>query len=435
MTEALIASLAQVGAIKVISVSSSMQYKGSTKPLREIAQELGVDGVLEGSVTRSGDRVRITAQLIHVQSDTHLWAKSFERDMRDVLSLQGEVAREVAQQVEAKLTDEERKRLTQSRPIDPKAYEAYLRGRVFLEQGGEENLRKALGEFTKASEIDGSYAASHAGIASYYAILPFYSQSSPADVLPRARAAARKSIELDGTLAEAHASLAYVYAYYEWDWTAAENEFRQAIALRPSFADAHFSYSRFLAAGGRIEEALAEIGRARELDPRSLLLKANTALLFYFWGRYDEALADLIKVRDEDPKFSVAQWGIGLVYEQKGKLSEAVAELEKAVSLSASLNVRSSLGHAYGIAGKTEKAREILRLLEERSRTGYVPSYYFALVHAGLGEKTEALDWLERAYQERSTILAYLQIDPRLTPLRSDPRFLDLARRIGVSRT
>jgi serine/threonine protein kinase/tetratricopeptide (TPR) repeat protein len=433
MTEAVTTNLAQIGALKVISGTSAMSYKGSKKPLREIAGELGVDAVLEGSVARSGDRVRVTAQLIHAGSDTHLWAKTFERNIEDVLALQGELARDVARQIEAELTSEEQKRLTRSARVDPRAYEAYLRGRVFLEQGSEEDLKKGLDQFTRALEIDGNYAAPHAGIASYYAILPFYSQSSPADVFPQARAAARRSIELDETLAEPHASLAYIHAYYEWDWTAAEESFRRAIALRPSYADAHFSYSRFLAAAGRFEEAFAEIARARELDPRSMLLKANTALLSYFQGRYDESLAELLEVRKLDPKFSVAQWGIGLVYEQKGKLPEAVAEIEKATTLSKSLNVQSSLGHAYAVAGQKAKAQAILDMLGERSKKGYVPSYYFALIHAGLGDEDRALDWLDRAYQERSTVLAYLQIDPRLANLRDSPRFQDLVRRIGFA--
>ena len=433
MTEALTANLAQIGALKVISGTSSMQYKGTKKPLRQIAREFGVDAVLEGSVARVGNRVRITSQLIHAESDTHLWAKSFERDIRDILALQNEVAREVARQVEAELTAEVAARLTEMPRIDVRAYEAYLLGRFFLGQRTEDGLTKALEQFTKALEIDKDYAAAYAAIANYYAILPFYTQLSPAEVFPKARAAAQRSLELDEDLAEAHASLAYIHAYYEWDWTAAEREFRRAIALSPNYADAHFSYSRFLAAAGRLEEAIEEIRRAQELDPRSLLLKANTALLSYFGGRYDDALRELARVRDLDPNFPVAQWGIGLAYEQKGMFSEAIAAIEKATSLSKSLNFQSSLGHAYALSGKREKAQAILDMLAERSKRGYVPSYYFALIHAGLGEKDRAFEWLERAYQERSTVLAYLQLDPRLASLRSDPRFFSLLRRIGVS--
>ncbi len=346
MTEALTADLAQIAALKVISGTSAMQYKGTKKPLRQIARELGVDAVLEGSVARIGNRVRVTSELIDAASDTHIWAKTFERDLQDVLTLQAEVAREVARQVEAELTAAERSRLTVERRVDPRAYEAYLLGRVFLDSGTEEDMKKALDHFTRALEIDKDYAAPYAGIASYYAVLPFYSALSPAEVFPKARDAARRSLELDPNLAEAHASLAYIHAYYEWDWARAEQEFRRALQLRPSHADVHFSYSRFLAAAGRLDEALAEIRRAEVLDPRSLSLKANTALLSYFRGQYDKALQQLLELRGLDPNAPVVHWGIGLVYEQQRMFPEAIAALLKATSLSPSLNFQASLGHA-----------------------------------------------------------------------------------------
>lgn len=434
LTEALTANLAQIRSLKVISRTSSAQYKATKKPLREIAGELNVDAILEGSVARAGDRVRVTIQLIQAASDTHLWAKSFEREIGDVLALQNEIARAVAEQIETSLTTDEQKRLTTSRPVDAKAYEAYLRGRFLLDQGTEEALERARSEFTKALEIQSDYAAAYAGLASYYAILPFYSALSPAEVFPKARAAAEKSLELDESLPDAHASLAYIRAYYEWDWTAAEREFRRALELRPSYADAHFSYSRFLAAAGRMDEAVAEIRRAQDLDPRSLSLKANLGLLSYFRGRYDEALKELLEVRQLDPALPVVHWGIGLTYEQKGMGDEAIAALQKAATLSKSLNMQSSLGHAYGRFGRRAQAREILEMLTERSRKSYVPSYYFVIVHTALGEKDPAFERLERAYQERSTVLAYLRLDPRLAPLRSDPRFASLLERLGFFR-
>ena len=284
MTEALTTSLAQIQSLKVISRTSAVEYAASKKPVRDIARELGVDAVVEGSVTRAGNRVRVTAQLIQASSDTHLWAKSFERELGDVLALQSDIARDVAEQVEASITADERHRLTASRPVDPKAYEAYLLGRFLLDEGTEESLSRAKDQFTSAIAIQKDYAAAYAGLASYYAILPFYSTQSPAEVFPKARAAAEKSLEFDDGLAEAHASLAYIRAYYEWDWTAAEREFRRALELRPSYADGHFSYSRFLAAAGRMDEAVAEIRRAQDLDPRSLSLKANQALLSTLQG-------------------------------------------------------------------------------------------------------------------------------------------------------
>ena len=340
----------------------------------------------------------------------------------DVLALQSEIARAVAEQIEVSLTADEKSRLTSSRPVDAKAYEAYLRGRFLLDQGTEESLNQARDQFTKALEIQNDYAAAYSGLASYYAILPFYSALSPAEVFPKARATAEKSLALDEGLAEAHASLAYIRAYYEWDWAAAEREFRRALELRPSYADAHFVYARFLAAAGRMDEAVAEIGRAQILDPRSLSLK----------GRYDETLKELLDVRQLDPSLPLAHWGIGLIYEQKGTEKEAIAALLKATSLSKSLNLQSSLAHAHAQFGNRKEARETLKVMRERLRQSYVPSYYFVLIHTALGEKDLAFEWLERAYQERSTVLAYLRLDPRLAPLRSDPRFTSLLARLGL---
>ncbi len=431
MTEELIADISQIRALRVISRTSVMEYKGAKKPLPEIARALNVDALVEGSVLRSGDRVRITAQLIEAKSDRHLWAKSYERDLRDVLSLQSEVARAIAREIQVKLTPQEQARLETSHPIDAKALEAYLQGRLFLEEQSEEGLKKAFDSFQKALQIEPDYAGAYSGLASYYAILPFHSQFSPAQVFPQARAAAQRAVELDENLAEAHASLAYIRAYYEWDWAAAQREFRRAIELRPSYADAHFSYSRFLAASGRPEEALAEIRRARELDPMESSLRANTALLSYFGGRYDQALEELLELRRLEPKLPLVHWGIGLVHEQKRSYGEAIASLQQATSLSPSLNFKSSLGHAFALAGRRDEARAILGEITERSKRAYVPSYFSALVYAGLEDKDRAFEWLERAYQERSTVLAYLQLDPRLANLRSDPRFSDLLRRVG----
>ncbi|HEY3173895.1 MAG TPA: protein kinase [Thermoanaerobaculia bacterium] len=431
MTEALTSSLAEIRSLKVIARTSAEQYKDSKKPVREIARELGVDSVVEGSIARSGNRIRVAARLIQPESQTQLWAETFDRDFGDVLSLQGEIAAAIARPIQAELTTDERNRLRLARPIDPKAYEAYLLGRFSLDQGTEESLKTALNQFTKALQIQPDYAAAHAALARYYAILPFYSSLSPAEVFPKARAEAEKSLEIDEHLAEAHASLAYVRAYYEWDWQKAEREFRRALDLRPSYADAHFSFSRFLAASGRMDEAVAEIRRSQELDPRDISLKANTALLFYFRGRYDEALEQLFEVRKLDPNLPLVHWGIGLSYEQKGQQEKAIEALQKATSLSKSLNLQSSLGHAYAVFGRRADAQSILNMLRERSKKSYVPSYFSALIYAGLGDRDQAFEWLEKAFQERSTVLAYLRMDPRLAPLRSDPRFAELLRRTG----
>jgi tetratricopeptide (TPR) repeat protein len=309
--------------------------------------------------------------------------------------------------------------------VDQRAYDAYLRGRFHLERGESD---QALQLFQQASRIAPQWAAPYVGLANYYTSLPFSTDVAPAEVLPKARVSLTQALDLDEDLAEAHAANAYIRAYYEWDWRSAEREFRRAIELRPSYADAYFSYSRFLASRRRLDEAIAQLARAVELDPLSLELRANRALLDYFAGRYDEAEVRLKEVLQTDSTDVLATWGLGLVAEQQGRLDEAIAILEPVVG--ASLNRKSSLGHTYAVAGKPAKARAILAELQKATAERYVPAYWFALVHAGLGERDQALRYLERAFEERSTILAYLLIDPRLAPLRNEPRFVALARRL-----
>lgn len=427
MHDALISELARIGALRIISRTSMMKYKDHGKAIPEISRELDVDAVVEGSVLRAANRVRITAQLIEASSDQHLWSRTYERDLKDVLSLQSEVAREIAREIRVKLAPPVQARLASTSSVDPEAYEAYLRGRWYRDQGSAEDLEKAFEFFQLALDEDPSYAPAYAGIATYYSVLPFYSSRSPVEVLPRAKEAAMKALELDENLPEAHAALAYIRAYYEWDWAGAARSFRRAIELSPSSSDAHFSYSRFLAAQGEIESALVEIGRAYELDPLSLLLKANTALLYYFEGDYERALTELQETLELDPEFPVARWGMALVYQQMGRHVEAIDILEK---VAASPNMRSSLAHAYALAGRQSEAQAILDELGARSQEAYVPAYFFALIHAGLGDRDQAIEWLERAYQERSSVLAYLQVDPRIDNLRSDPRFHALLTRL-----
>lgn len=429
MQDALINELAQISQLHVISRTSTLKYKEVQLSVPQIGHELKVDALVEGSVLKAGDRVRVTVQLISTATDQHLWSRSYERELQDVLALQSEIAREIAREIRVKLTPQERTRLAEAKAVDPEAHEAYLRGRWYRDQGSAEDLEKAYEYFQRALAADPDYAAAYAGIATYWSVLPFYSQRSPAVVFPRAKEAALKALELDETLAEAHAALAYIDAYYEWDWAGAEREFRRAIELSPSFADAHFSYSRFLAAQKRFGEAHAELASAYALDPLSLLLKANVALLSYFERDYDRSLEILREVLDIDPELSVAHWGLGLIYEQKGRYAEAILEMERAASVSGP-NVRSSLGHLYGVAGKRAKAQTVLDELNAKARETYMPAYFFALIYTGLGDHDQAFNWLEKAYQERSSVLAYLQVDPRLDPLRADPRYEALRRRL-----
>jgi serine/threonine-protein kinase len=425
MTEGLIADLAEIGSLKVISRSSGAVAQGTARSLAQLASDLGVQAVVKGSIRRAGDTVRVSLGFLHAPDSAVIFVKNYQARLGELPDLQRQITVDITRSISARLQGTERSRLDARREVDQRAYEAYLRGRFHLER---EELERARTLFEQATRIAPDWAPPYVGLANYYTSLPFYADVSPAQVLPKARAALVQALRLDETLAEAHAANAYIRAYYEWDWRAAEQEFRRALELRPNYADAYFSYSRFLASRRRVDEAIAQLGRAVELDPLSLPLQANRALLDYFAGRYDDADRRLGEVLKSDSTDVLAKWGLALVAEQQGKPDKAVAMLEPITG--SSLMRKSSLGHAYAVAGKTARARSVLAALREAAGRSYVPSYWFALVHTGLGEHDQALRYLERAYEERSTVLAYVLIDPRLAPLRDDPRFLALARRL-----
>jgi serine/threonine-protein kinase len=426
MTDGLIADLAQIGSLKVISRESGAVAKGAARSLAELASELGVHAVVKGTIRRAGDTVRINVRFIRAADSVLLFARDYQGRLGELPDLQRDITMAISGSISANVQGAERSRLTARHEVDQRAYDAYLRGRFHLERG---EMDQALAMFQQASRFAPGWAPPYVGLANYYTALPFFTNLPPAEVLPKARAALAQALELDETLAEAHAANGYIRAYYEWDWRAAEQEFRRALELRPNYADAYFSYSRFLASRRRLDEAIAQCGRAVELDPLSLSLQANRALLDYFAGRYDEAETRLRDVLGRDSTDVLAKWGLALVAEQQGKADRAIAILEPISG--GSLNRTSSLGHAYAVAGNAASARNVLDTLRAAGARGYVPSYYFALVHAGLGERDHALRDLERAYEERSTVLAYLLVDPRLAALRAEPRFLALARRLA----
>jgi TolB-like protein/Tfp pilus assembly protein PilF len=435
MTEMLTANLAQISGLRVISRTSAMQYKGAHKSLPEIARELNVDAIVEGSVLSSGGKVRITAQLIYAPDDLHLWAATYDRSLSDVLLLQSEVARTIADQIKVTLTPKEELQLTGARRVDPVAQDAYLRGRYYWQQRdtAPENLEKALEYFEQALEHDPRYALAYVGIAQYHSVLPIYSHSTPDEVFPKAKAAVARALELDDTLSEGHATLAYIKTYYDWDWAGAEIEFRRSLALNSNDSTVLHWYSRFLASSGRIDEALTQIEHARELDPLEPGLKANVGVICYFGRRYDQAIKELNELREKDPEFSTAHWGLGLVYEQKKMYAEAIAELEKAGGLENSgPNTVASMGHVYAAIGDRKSAIKALDKLKGFEKEGRLSPYQLAIVYAGLGETDKAFESLDQALRMRSTLLTYLKMDPRFDSLRKNPRFDSLIHRIGI---
>jgi TolB-like protein/DNA-binding winged helix-turn-helix (wHTH) protein/Tfp pilus assembly protein PilF len=433
MTDELITNLAKISSLRLTSYTSIAKYKNTTKPLPQIAQELHVDAVLEGSVVRAGDQVRITAQLIYGPSDQHVWAEEYQRALRDVLSLQREVARDVAQEVRVTLTPGDRRRLATTGAIDPAAYESYLRGRSYWNQRNEASLHKAIEQFSKAVEIDPAYASAYSGIADCYTTMGYLSYMDPLDAFPQARTAATKAIELDPTLAEAHASLAYFNFYHAWSWQEAENEFKRAIELNPNYATAHEWYSYYLLAMGRFDQAFSEIQRARELDPLSVIISTDVGFNYFYRHDYDGAITQLRQTLAVSPNFPLAHLWLGRAYQQKHMYSEAIDEFNKTdAALPEWVVTIAGIGNVDGEWGKRMEAKQVLTHLNELSSHKYVTPYGVALVYAGIDDKDQAFAWLDKAFDGRSHWLVWLNRDPRWDRLRADPRFVELKSRIGL---
>jgi TolB-like protein/DNA-binding winged helix-turn-helix (wHTH) protein/Flp pilus assembly protein TadD len=429
MTDELITDLGKISALQVTSRTSIMHYKGTRRTLPEIARELNVDALVEGSVVRSGNRVRITAQLIQASNDRHLWADSYQRDLDDLLSVQDSVALEIARQVRIRLTSSEQQRLERHKAVNAAAYDAYLMGRYSLTTQSADGIKKGLPAFQRAIAIDPTYAPAYAGLADSYSLLANYFVLSPREAFPLAEVPARKALELDPDSPEAHTAFAYPEHHYQWDWAGAEREYKTALALNPSYATAHLRYAELLSNLGRHDEALAEIRRARELDPLSLLMRSSVGRFLYYARRYDEAIPELKKTLELDPSRVYARLYLALCYEGKGSYAEALNEFEQ---FSAAFGGVPSVGlaHLYAVKGETEKARQIVKGL--RSDAGDSDWVFLSGVYAALGEKDEAFDCLQKAYQTHDFYLSFVKVDPHLDPLRSDARFVELLRRIGL---
>lgn len=433
MTEALITELAKISSVRVISRTSVMQYKRVHRPLREIAQELDVDAVVEGSLFYSGDRVRINVQLLQVKPERHLWAESYEREMSDILKLQNEVTKAIADEIEASLTPNERAHLTQTRQVDPEAYQSYLKGRYFWNKRTPEGFHKGIDFFEMAIERDPTYAKAYAGLSDCYNGLYDFDLLAPIEAAPRAKLAAMKALAIDSTLADAYTSLGFVTARYDWDWLGAEKKFQRAIKLNKNYSIAHHWYALHLAMMGQFDKAIAAITKALDLDPLSLIVNSNMAWIFYFATRYDEAEQQLKKTLDMNPDFLSAHVKLGWVYEGQGKYQQAIDQFNIALTLSGDEpNVIALIGNCYALAGQFGEARKIINQLVEQSQQRYISAYWIAMIYACLGEKDNAFYWLSRAVEERSGGLVWLKVEPKLEGVRSDPRFFEFLKAIGL---
>jgi TolB-like protein/DNA-binding winged helix-turn-helix (wHTH) protein/Tfp pilus assembly protein PilF len=435
MTDELISDLGQISALRVISRTSVMAYKHARKPLPQIARELNVDAVVEGTVLRSGNQVRITAQLIEASTDKHLWSKSYEGELRDTLALQSQVARAIAEQIRISVNPLEQAALRSVKVIDPQAYESFLKGRYFWNKRTANGLKVALAYFNQAIDEDPKYAQAYSGLADTYALLGDwqYAVMTPKEALPKAKAAAIKALDLDRALGEAHNSLAFCLDGFDWDFDSAGKEFRRAIELNPGYATAHHWYAWHLSLLGRYDEAISEMKKAENLDPLSLIINADLAELLVIAHSYDESIRQSRKTIEMDPNFALAHNQLAQAYLQEHRSAEAVAELQKTVQLSGdSPTVIANLARAYIASGKRSEALKLLSGLKKRSNPAYSHASEIAVIYASLGDSDQAMSWLERGYEERFNPGVLLR--PGFDPLRSDPRFQDLVRRVGLPR-
>lgn len=434
LTEEMIAQLSRYNPrrLAVIARTSSMTYKGTSKTVQQIGGELGVDFVVESSLRTVGERVRISTRLVHVADQTDVWSSNYDHPFQDLALLQEEVAQAIALHVQVELAAASGARLSAARPLNPDAHLAYLEGRYYWNKRSPEALERAIVHLQQAVQLDPTYALAYAGLADAYASQCLIADVVPAEVFPKAKAAALRALELDGELAEGHTSLAYVKFWYDWDWDGAEAEFRRALELSPGYATAHQWYAEYLRLMDRQEEAMVENRKALQLDPLSLIINMESGLPFYSKRRFDEAISYFRKTLEMDPNFGLAHCVLGWAYEGKSQYSDAVNELETALRLNDSAPVLSSLAHAYAKAGRLTDAKKALHQLQERAKKHYVSPFFLATVYVGLNENEHALDSLDAAYAHHDWVLLWASVGHSLDPLRSQPRFVELLQRLRL---
>ena len=434
LTEEMITQLGRMNPHRfgVIARTSAMQYKNTAKTVHQIGQELNVTHIVEGSVRRASGRVRIAAQLIQVSDQTHLWAESYERNEGDILALQDEVARAIAHQIHIRLIPQEHGIFAVSGSTSPEAYEAYLRGRYLWNQRTRKALRKSIKQFEKAIRMDSTYAVAYAGLADSYLALQDDAHLPTLEATAEAKRIASEALLLDDMLAEPHISLAHAYLH-EFNWPAAEREFKRGLELNPNYAIGHFYFANYLLARGQFQEALAEAQHAKALDPVSLPVRSNTATALYYCGQYDQAIEQCLHALEIDPRFARSYEDLGRIYWEKGMRREAIGAFKKAVTYSCRGSIYlAELANAYAAVGERKEALHLLKELTGLARKRFVSPYAFALVYTGMGNKDEAFAWLDKAYEQRASTLAFLKTNPMLISLRSDSRFRKLLRRMGL---
>ncbi len=432
MTDELIAVLSKIGGLRVVARTSVMRFKGEKATANRIGQELKVGSLIEGSVRKSKDQVRITVQLVDTESEEQLWTETYNRNLQDIFSVQSDIAQQVAKALEVRLGVRENSALRREQTQNPEAYSFYLKGRHRWNLRSENEINRAIKYFEEAIGRDPGYALAYAGLADCYSILGYYAFRRPVAVYPRAKELAEKALSLNESIAEPHASLGEVLMQYFFDWKKAGSELDRALELNPSYATAHFWRATHHMALGRTDDSLTQVRKAVELDPLSMIILTDAARNLYLARRYDEAINQYQRSLDVDPNFPIAHKGLAEVYAQIGKYDEAVSEIERAIALSGrSIFILDDLGYIYARAGKREDARKVLEDLDKLANDEYVPSYGRAVICAALGNKEDAMNWLEKAYDERN-FLVYLKVDPAFDTLRKEERFLSLLDKMGL---
>jgi serine/threonine-protein kinase len=433
ITESIISNLSQLPRLRVMARSTVFRYKDREVDPQEIGRDLNVRAVLTGRVLQRSDRLVIKTELVDTSDGAQLWGEQYNRPLADIFSMEEEIAREISEKLRLKLSGEQKKRLTKRHTENTRAYHLYLKGRYYWNKRTEDGIKKGIEHFHEAITADPNYGLAYAGLADCYVLLAGYSSHLPEEVFPVAKAAALKALKLDEALAEAHTSLAAVRAWYDWDWAGAELRYKRAIEINPGYATAYVWYALNLATVGRLDEALLTVKRAEELDPLSLIISLNVARILYFARRYDEAVEQCLKVFEIDSSFVVAHRRMGQIYHQKAMYDEAIAEYKKALALAKNdSETMSALGYTYAISGQREEAIKVLERVENLSKQEFVSPYSVARLYLGLGDIDRTMEWLERTYEERHSILIYTSVDPVFDSLRANERFQNLMQRMGL---